>query len=114
MEMFGEQIATTIKPDGTAEVKHTPAEETIAELDFQTACDQFVKAEKKFNKLNLTVRLHVSTDVCDWFDALEARYLAEKKVWELFTGGHRSPRMGRLYLEFRDSLIRGESLKPNA
>jgi len=32
----------------------------------------------------------------------------------IFTGGHRSPRMGRLYLEFRDSLIRGESLKPNA
>jgi hypothetical protein len=112
--MFDEEIATTIKPDGTAGVKHSPAEQTIVELDFQTACYQFVKAEKKFNKLNLTIRLHASTDVCDWFDALEARYLAEKKLWELFTGGHRSPRMGRLYLEFRDSLIRGESLKPNA
>jgi hypothetical protein len=113
VEMFDE-IETTIRRDGTAEVKHTPAEETIAELDFQTACDQFVKAEKNFHKLDLTVRLHASADACDWFDALEARYLAEKKVWEIFTGGHRSPRMGRLYLEFRDSLIRGESLKPNA
>jgi hypothetical protein len=107
--MFDELVETKISGDGKVAVKRHPNDE-----EFQEACDRFVKAEKKFNKLDLTVRLHVSTDVCDWFDALQARYLAEKTVWELFTGGHRSPRMGRLYLEFRDSLIRGESLKPNA
>ena len=82
--------------------------------EFSEACDALVVAEKKFNKLDATVRTNSSADVCKWFDALEERYLAEKHVWQLFTAGERSRRMGMLYLRFRESLFTGLPLRADA
>jgi hypothetical protein len=82
--------------------------------EFSEACDALVKAERKFNKLDATVRTDSSADVCKWFDALEERYLAEKRVWQLFTAGERSRRMGMLYLRFRESLFTGLPLRADA
>jgi len=53
--------------------------------EFSGACDALIVAERKFDRLDGKVRTDSSADVCDWFDALEERYLAEKRVWQLFT-----------------------------
>lgn len=82
--------------------------------EFSEACDALVVAEKKFNYLDSTVRTNSSADACKWFDALEERYLAEKRVWQLFTAGERSRRMGLLYLRFRESLFTGLPLRADA
>jgi hypothetical protein len=81
---------------------------------FSAACDALVVAEKKFNKLDATVRMNSSVDVCNWFDTLEERYVAEKRVWQLFTAGERSRRMGILYQRFRESLFTGLPLRADA
>jgi hypothetical protein len=82
--------------------------------EFSEACDALIVAERKFNKLDATVRTDSSADVCKWFDLLEQRYLAEKRVWELFCAGERSRRMGMLYLRFRESLFTGLPLRADA
>jgi hypothetical protein len=82
--------------------------------EFSEACDALVMAERKFDKLDAKVRTDSSADVCKWFDALEERYLAEKRVWQLFTAGERSRRMGMLYLRFRESLFTGLPLRADA
>jgi hypothetical protein len=89
-------------------------ERQVAELDFNDACEAFVAAEKAFCKANATVRVDVSADVCRWWDLLEARYKTEKKVWQLFIGGDRSPRTGRMYLQFRETLLSGRSTRADA
>jgi hypothetical protein len=82
--------------------------------EFQRACDEFVKAEKRFCKLNLSVRMDMSANADGWFAALKQRYVTEERVWELFCSGFETVQMTRLYLSFRDHLLGGESLKPNA
>jgi glutathione S-transferase len=82
--------------------------------EFSEACDALIVAERKFDRLDGKVRTDSSADVCKWFDALEERYLAEKRVWQLFTAGERSRRMGMLYLRFRESLFTGLPLRADA
>ena len=82
--------------------------------EFSDACDVLIVAERKFNKLDATVRTDSSADVCKWFDLLEQRYLAEKRVWELFCAGERTRAMGKLYLKFRESLFTGLPLRADA
>jgi hypothetical protein len=82
--------------------------------EFSEACDALIVAERKFDRLDGKVRTDSSADVCEWFDALEERYLAEKRVWQLFTAGERSRRMGMLYLRFRESLFTGLPLRADA
>lgn len=52
--------------------------------------------------------------LCQWFDALERRYQADKRLWELFTGGERSMRSNCLYNSFRRLLLRGDGTKLRA
>ena len=95
--------------------EHAPDGKKVEERnEFQRACDDFVKAEKRFCKLNLSVRLDTSGNADGWFAALKQRYVTEERVWELFCSGFETVRMTRLYLSFRDQLLRDESLKPNA
>jgi len=54
------------------------------------------------------------SNLCQWFDALEERYRTEKHVWGLFTAGDRSPRSGRMYLQFRETLLSGRSTRADA
>jgi hypothetical protein len=49
----------------------------------------------------------------EWFDALESRYLTDKRLWELFTGSDRSVCSNKMYNEFRLTLLRGESTRAN-
>lgn len=114
MEMLDTLIETKIEADGKAQVKTLFDESAAAEMDFADACRDFVAAEKAFCKLNAVVRTDSAKDVCLWFDLLEERYLTEKRMWKLFIGGDRSRRTGRLYLEFREALLAGKSLRADA
>jgi hypothetical protein len=96
-----------------AKMRHAKEKRCVAD-EFSEACDALVMAERKFDKLDATVRTDSSADACKWFDALEERYLAEKRVWQLFTAGERSRRMGMLYLRFRESLFTGLPLRADA
>lgn len=95
--------------------EHAPDGKKIEEgSEFQRACCEFVVAHKKFSKIDLSVRTDMSADASKWFHWLEQKYVTEKKLWELFCAGFETDQMGRLYLEFRDCLFRGESPKPSA
>lgn len=96
-----------------AKKRHAKEKRCVAD-EFSEACDALVMAGRKFDKLDAKVRTDSSADVCRWFDALEERYRAEKRMWELFTAGERSPRMGMLYLRFRESLFTGLPLRADA
>ncbi len=91
-------------------------EQTIAELDFSAACEAMVEAEKRFQRLERHAHANkgVPEDMIEWFDALESRYLTDKKLWELFTAGDRSIRSNKMYNEYRLTLLRGETIKPDA
>jgi hypothetical protein len=112
MEMFDETVETTIQPDGKAETKRYISDaETLREMEFQEACEEFVTAEREWAKIDAKADrrwAHPASDprdLCDWFDALERRYKAEKKLWLLFVGKDRSVRSNRMYLDFRRALL---------
>jgi hypothetical protein len=109
--MFDEITETKIAPDGTAASKrYVTDDETIREMDFAEACDEMVRSEKQWRKLESDPR----RDVVAWFDALEARYEADKKLWQLFTAGDRSQRSNKMYNEYRLILLMGSSTRANA
>jgi hypothetical protein len=110
MEMFDE-ITEVRMVNGKPRI---PFDQQVADIDFQQACEAFVAAEKAFCKANATVRVDVAADVCAWWDLLEARYETEKRVWQLFICGDRSPRTGRMYLQFREALLSGRSTRADA
>lgn len=95
--------------------KHDPDSKKVEERnDFQTACDDFLYAQRRFNRIELHLRTDNAHDASQWFEWLGRRYMTEKRVWELFCQGFESDKMVKLYLEFRSCLLRGETLKPNA
>jgi len=108
------QIATMF--DEVIEVKmvsgkpYISDEQTIAEMEFKSACDAMVEAEKRFQRVAEQARKEkrVPDNMVEWFDALESRYLTDKRLWELFTGSDRSVRSNKMYNEFRLTLLTGE------
>ncbi len=91
-------------------------EETLREMDLSAACHAMVEAEKRFQRLDRHAHAQkgVPEDMVEWFDALENRYLTDKRLWQLFTAGDRSVRSNKMYNEYRLTLLRGETIKPNA
>ena len=98
-----------------ADGKTSVIERTLEEMEFSAACDALVKSRRR-SSTSWTPRFgRTRRRTCArWFDALEERYLAEKRVWEFFTAGERSRRMGMLYLWFRESLFTGLPLRADA
>lgn len=91
-------------------------EQTIAEMEFQSACDAMVEAEKKFQRVAEQARKQkgVPNNMVEWFDALESRFLTDKRLWELFTGSDRSVRSNKMYNEFRLTLLTAERTRASA
>jgi hypothetical protein len=83
-------------------------------MDFAAACEAMAEAEKRFQRLDRHAQEGVPEDMVEWFDALESRYLTDKKLWELFTAGDRSVRSNKMYNEYRLILLRGESTRADA
>ena len=112
--MLEDVKATTVK---TVNGKpYVSDEQTIAEMDFAAACEAMIEAESRFQRLERHARAQkgVPQDMVEWFDALESRYLTDKKLWQLFTSGDRSVRSNKLYNEYRLILLRGETSKADA
>jgi hypothetical protein len=67
-------------------------EETIREMEFAEACEEFVAAKRKWEKIDRRAKAQVGVpdNLCYWFDALEARYQPDKRLWPLFVGKDRS------------------------
>jgi hypothetical protein len=112
--MFDETKTVIVR---TVEDKRFVTDEAmLAEMEMQQASEALVKAERKFERIDRTAKAQrgVPDNLCEWFDALEERYQAEKRLWQLFTAGDRSPHTGRMYLQFRESLLAGKSLRADA
>ena len=88
-------------------------QQTLADQEFDQACEAFIAAEQAFNKI-AAQKDKPNFDVCLWFDLLEVRYQCEKRVWTLFINGDRSMRTGLMYLQFRESLFTGKKLRADA
>jgi hypothetical protein len=116
MEMFDEIIETTIKPDGTAEVKPLATGETLAKAEFAEACDEYVRAAKRFEKIDRIAKAQqgIPDNLCEWFDSMEAQYVADKRLWLLFVGADRSRRSNLMYCEYRKMLLSGGKLRADA
>jgi hypothetical protein len=116
MEIFDELVETKISGDGKVTAKrYITDEETLAEMEMQEASDAFVAAERKFENIDRRAKAQVGIpdNLCEWFDVLEERYQAEKRLWGLFTAGDRSPCTGRMFLQFREMLA-GKSTRADA
>ena len=94
--------------------EHAPDGKVVERNEFQTACDDLVRANRRFVGIDAHVRTDYSIDAKQWFIWLGEKYTTEMRVWNLFCAGFETDKMVRLYLEFRGCLLRGESLKPNA
>ncbi len=114
MEMFDEVIETTIKPDGTAQVR-TVREESDQSGAMRDACHAFACAERRFRKLDENPACVTDPALnLRWWDALESMYLCDKTCWRLFVGSQPDPASNKLYAKFRSLLLKGKSLKPDA
>jgi hypothetical protein len=58
--------------------------------------------------------LTIPDNLCEWFDALEDRYEADKRLWLLFVEKDRSRRSNLMYCEYRGALLSGKSLRADA
>jgi hypothetical protein len=112
--MFDEVNATTGKMvNGKPYVSD---EQTLAEMEFAQACEEYVRAAKRFEKIDRIAKAQqgVPDNLCEWFDSLEAQYVADKRLWLLFIGQDRSQRSNLMYCEYRKMLLCGEKLRANA
>jgi hypothetical protein len=95
-------------------------EQTLREMQFAEACEELVAAEGEFAEWDAKATqkwAHPDADpanLCHWFDSLERRYRADKRLWELFTGGDRSVRSNCLYNSFRRLLLSSGKTRANA
>jgi len=117
VEMFDKLAETKISGDGKVTAKRRITdEETVAEAEFAKACDEYVRAARKFEKLDRMAEAQKgsSDNLCAQFDALEEQYQADKKLWLLFVGKDRSRRSNIMYNEYRKMLLSGGKLRADA
>jgi hypothetical protein len=95
-------------------------EQTLREMQFAEACEELVAAEREFTEWDAKATkkwAHPDADpanLCQWFDALERRYQADKRLWLLFVGADRSVRSNCLYNSFRRLLLSNGKTRANA
>jgi hypothetical protein len=119
---FGATIAksfgdvTENVPGGKVKKRLISDEETLAEMEFAEACNEYVRAARKFEKLDRIAKAQkgIPDNLCAWFDALEEQYQADKRLWLLFVGKDRSPKSNNMYCEYREMLLSGRKLRTDA
>jgi hypothetical protein len=109
-------LNTENAPDTKAKRRLISDEETLREMDFSEACDEYIRAGRKFEKLDRITKAQkgIPDNLCEWFDALEEQYQADKRLWLLFVGKDRSRQSNLLYCEFRNALMSSRKLRANA
>lgn len=115
VEMFDEVVERRIA-DGKAQVRTLFDEGDLAAMEFAEACDEYVRAARKFEKLDRIAKAQkgIPDNLCAWFDALEQQYQADKRLWLLFVGADRSRRSNLMYCEYRKMLLSGGKLRADA
>lgn len=110
--MFDE-VKTIRTADGKRRVTD---EDTLAEMEMREASEALVAAEKKWEKIDAGAKAQkgIPENLCEWFDALEARCQADRRLWLLFVGKDRSPRSNEMYCEYRKTLLSGGKLRVDA
>src|SRR5271156_2834609 len=108
MEMFDELLQYSVAPKPE---KHQTLEEKRLEL----AVRDFVHAERKFKKLN-DHPLNASNKEINlrWWDSMEAMYVADRALWELFCGPDKSLQSNMEYAKFRTRLLTGVPVRADA
>jgi hypothetical protein len=88
----------------------------LAEREFAEACDEYVRAARKFEKLDRIAKAQKGfpINLCAWFDALEEQYQADKRLWLLLVGAERSRRSNLMYCEYRTMLLSEGKLRADA
>jgi hypothetical protein len=117
MEMFDTILQTTIKADGKAQVKTLFDESDLPAMEFAKACEEeYVRAAKRFEKIDRIAKAQqgIPDNLCEWFDSMEAQYVADKRLWLMFVGADRSRRSNLLYCEYRRMLLSGKKLRADA
>ena len=111
--MFDEVKTVSVR---TVEVKPLVTEEVAAEMEFAQACEEYVRAARKFEKLDRIAKAQqgIPANLCEWFDAMEEQYVADKRLWLLFVGKDRSRRSNLMYCEYRTMLRSGSGEKLRA
>ena len=115
MEIFNENRTVTVRTVNGR--RFISDKETLREMEFQEACEELVEAEREFSEWDAKATnrwAHPDADpahLCHWFDALERRYQADKRLWLLFVGADRSVRSNCLYNSFRRHLLRSDGTK---
>ena len=113
-ELFDE--VTTTKVETVNGKPRISDEQTLAEMEIQEAYDEYIRAARKFEKLDRIAKAQkgVPDNLCAWFDALEEQYQADKRLWLLFVGADRSRRSNLMYCEYRKMLLSGGKLHADA
>jgi len=112
--MFDEVKTVSVR---TVEGKRFVADEAmLAEAEFAEACDEYVRAARKFEKLDRIAKAQkgIPDNLCAWFDSLEEQYQADKRLWLLFVGADRSRCSNLMYCGYRKMLLSGEKLRADA
>lgn len=87
MEMFDEVKTVSVRTVNGK--RYISDDETLAEMQFQEVCEELVEAEREFAEWDAKAGkrwAHPDSDpanLCQWFDSLERRYRADKRLWEL-------------------------------
>jgi len=97
--MFDELVQYNAAPKSE---KHRTVEEETMEL----AVREFVRAERKFKKLNDHPMNASNKEInLRWWDSMEAMYVADRALWELFCGPDKSLQSNMEYAKFRSRLL---------
>ena len=115
METFDKIASTTIEDSKVTLEERVRIEDTLHAEAMQEACGMFLTADRKFRKISEHPNVVTDPRVnCEWWDALELVYRAERTVWRLFVGPQPDMQSNTLYARFRALLLKGKSLKTDA
>lgn len=111
--MFDEVKTIRTMVDGK---RHVTDQEALAEMEMREASEAFVAAERRWEKIDARAKAQkgIPENLCEWFDALEGRCQADRRLWLLFVGKDRSQRSNEMYCEYRKMLLSGGKLRADA
>lgn len=111
MNLFDEEIQTTIKSDGTVEQKRMLLDDILQSEEAESAVEDFLTSWKRFDELKEAGIDHRANS---WWVALELLALADSRLKTVFTGSRRDPVSIKQYHKYRSKLIDGRRYRADA
>ena len=116
-KLFDEVTTSTVemvngKPRISDQATLDQMEREEAARRMEEACGLFLTREREFQHIAQHPRVVADPQMnALWWDRLEAVYVAEKAVWNLFVGPQPTVAENLLYKRFRKLLLEGSKLK---